>query len=42
MIISKSSLWEPMGVVIFAGTIVATFMVVTVLPVTYWKIHSNK
>lgn len=42
MIISQSSLWEPMGVVIFAGTIVATFMVVTVLPVTYWKIYPEK
>lgn len=42
MIISQSSLWEPMGVVIFAGTIVATFMVVTVLPVTYWKIYQEK
>lgn len=42
MIISQSSLWEPMGVVIFAGTIVATFMVVTVLPVTYWKIYPDK
>lgn len=42
MILSRSSLWEPMGVVIFAGTIVSTILIVTVLPVVYWKIYGNK
>lgn len=42
MILSRSSLWEPMGVVICAGTIVSTVLIVTVLPVIYWKIYGNK
>lgn len=42
MILSRSSLWEPMGVIIFAGTIVSTILIVTVLPVVYWKIYGNK
>ena len=41
MIISNSSLWTPMGIVIFFGTIVSMILVVTVLPVTYWKIFGN-
>lgn len=42
MIMSGSSLWAPMGVVIFAGTIASTILIVTVLPVVYWKIYGNK
>lgn len=42
MILSGSSLWAPMGVVIFAGTIASTLLIVTVLPVVYWKIYGNK
>ena len=41
MIISNSSLWTPMGIVIFFGTILSMILVVTVLPVTYWKIFGN-
>lgn len=41
MIISRSSLWTPMGIVICFGTVVSMVLVVTVLPVTYWKIFGN-
>lgn len=41
MILSKSTLWTPMGIVIFFGSIVALIMVVTVLPVIYWKIFAK-
>ena len=35
MIISNSSLWGPMGSVIFYGTIITMFFILTVLPVAY-------
>ena len=41
MIISHSSLWTPMGIVICFGTVVSMILVVTVLPVTYWKIFAK-
>lgn len=41
MIFSQSSLWTPMGIVICFGTVVSMMLVVTVLPVTYWKIFGN-
>ena len=41
MILSRSSLWTPMGIVICFGTVIAMILVVTVLPVTYWKIFGN-
>jgi multidrug efflux pump subunit AcrB len=41
MIASKSMLWMPMGIVIFFGTIMAMILVVTVLPVVYWKIFAK-
>ena len=37
MIIAQSSFWMPVGVTIFAGGIGALIMVVTMLPVVYWK-----
>lgn len=42
MIISRSTLWMPMGVIICFGTIFSIFLIVTVLPVAYWKIFDNK
>jgi multidrug efflux pump subunit AcrB len=42
MIASNSSLWTPMGVIICFGTVVAMILVVTILPVVYWKIYGNK
>ena len=37
MIIARSSFWMPVGVTIFAGGIGSLIMVVTMLPVVYWK-----
>ncbi|MBQ7211647.1 MAG: efflux RND transporter permease subunit [Muribaculaceae bacterium] len=38
MIIAQSSFWMPVGVTIFAGGIGTLILVVTVLPVVYWKV----
>lgn len=40
MIVSNSSLWTPMGVVICSGTVFAMILAVTILPVFYWTIFS--
>ncbi len=39
MIIAQSSFWMPVGVTIFAGGIGSLILVVTVLPVVYWKMR---
>jgi multidrug efflux pump subunit AcrB len=39
MIIAQSSIWMPVGVTIFAGGIGALILVVTMLPVIYWKVN---
>ena len=41
MIIAQSSFWMPVGVTIFAGGIGSLILVVTVLPVVYWKVSSK-
>lgn len=41
MIIHKSTLWMPMGIVICFGTICAIVLIVTVLPVAYWKLFDH-
>lgn len=41
MIIAGSSFWMPVGVSIFAGGIGALILVVTVLPVVYWKLYDS-
>lgn len=41
MIIAQSSFWMPVGVSIFAGGIGALILVVTMLPVTYWKVSTK-
>ena len=41
MIIAQSSFWMPVGVTIFAGGIGSLIMVVTMLPVVYWKISKK-
>jgi multidrug efflux pump subunit AcrB len=38
MIIAGSSFWMPVGVTIFAGGIGSLILVVTMLPVVYWKV----
>ena len=39
MIIARSSFWMPVGVTIFAGGIGSLILVVTMLPVIYWKVN---
>ena len=41
MIIAQSSFWMPVGVTIFAGGIGSLIMVVTMLPVIYWKVTTH-
>jgi len=41
MIIAQSSFWMPVGVTIFAGGIGSLILVVTMLPVIYWKVSSK-
>ena len=41
MIIAQSSIWMPVGVTIFAGGIGALILVVTMLPVIYWKVSQK-
>ena len=42
MILGKSSFWMPVGITIFAGGIGTLILVVTVLPVVYWKTHRKE
>ena len=42
MIIAGSSFWGPVGVTIFAGGIGTLLLVITVLPVLYWKLSVKK
>lgn len=41
MIIAQTGLWMPMGVVICFGTIFTLPLVVTVLPIVYWKVYAH-
>ena len=41
MIIAQSSFWMPVGVTIFAGGIGSLVLVVTMLPVVYWKVSTK-
>jgi multidrug efflux pump subunit AcrB len=41
MIIAQTSFWMPVGVTIFAGGIGTLIMVVTMLPVIYWKVSTK-
>ncbi|MDO5446447.1 MAG: efflux RND transporter permease subunit [Prevotellaceae bacterium] len=42
LIFSKSTLWPPMGWIICIGTLSATLLVVTVMPVAYWKVMEKE
>ncbi len=42
MVLSGTPLWRPMGTVIFWGTIITFFFIVTVIPVLYWKVMERK
>ena len=41
MIVAQSSIWLPVGVTIFAGGIGSLILVVTMLPVIYWKVSTK-
>ncbi len=41
MILAGSSFWMPVGITIFAGGIGTLILVVTVLPVVYWKLQGS-
>ena len=41
MILSQSSFWMPVGIIILAGGIGTLILVVTVLPVVYWKLSPS-
>ena len=41
MILGGSSFWVPVGITIFAGGIGTLILVVTVLPVVYWKLNQK-
>lgn len=42
MIISGSSFWAPVGMVIFAGGVCLLLMTITILPVLYWKFNEKQ
>lgn len=42
MIIDESSFWTPVGITIFSGGIGTLILVVTVLPVVYWKMYARR
>ena len=42
MVLGKSPLWMPMGSVIFWGTIITMFFILTIIPVLYWKTQKSK
>ena len=42
MILGRSSLWSPMGTVIFFGTLVSMIFTLTVLPILYWLLNRKK
>ncbi len=41
MIISRSTLWMPMGIIICFGMLFSFILIVTVLPIAYWKIFEK-
>jgi len=42
MILSGSSFWAPVGIVIFAGGVFLLLLTITILPVLYWKLNDSK
>ncbi len=42
MILGGSGLWQPMGVIICYGTLITMLLILTVLPIAYWKINDTR
>lgn len=41
MAISQSGLWQPMGAVIFWGTLLTLVYILTFIPIAYWKTQKD-
>lgn len=41
MVIGGDMLWQPMGVVICFGTLLSIFLIVLVMPVSYWQLYKK-
>ena len=41
MVIGKDLLWQPMGVVICFGTLLSIFLIVLIMPVSYWQLFKH-
>lgn len=41
MVIGKDLLWQPMGVVICFGTLLSIFLIVLIMPVSYWQLYKK-
>ncbi|MBQ0025172.1 MAG: efflux RND transporter permease subunit [Bacteroidales bacterium] len=41
MVIGGDMLWQPMGVVICFGTLLSIFLIVLIMPVSYWQLFKN-
>ena len=41
MVIGGDMLWQPMGVVICFGTLLSIFLIVLIMPVSYWQMYKN-
>lgn len=42
MLLGNSGLWKPMGITIFYGTLITMVLILTIMPVAYWKIKSRE
>ncbi len=40
MILGGSGLWQPMGVIICYGTLITMVLILTILPIAYWKLNN--
>ena len=41
MVIGRDLLWQPMGVVICFGTLLSIFLIVLIMPVSYWQLFKS-
>lgn len=41
MLLSGDVLWKPMGVVICFGTLLSIFLIVLIMPVSYWQLYKH-
>ena len=41
MVIGGDLLWQPMGVVICFGTLLSIFLIVLIMPVSYWQLYKH-